>query len=151
MTDRNEIGMPALPGGDVVPAERALDGTLGFHVDELQPDRATGSFPVTDVVRQRMGLIHGGAYAAFAEMLASEATIAEVYPRGMIAVGLSNDTSFLRPVSDGRVAATATLCHRGASTWIWDVEFSDDAGRVSALSRVTIAVRERREDRPGRR
>lgn len=151
ITDRNELGMPALPGGDVVEAGRTLDGTLGFRVDELHPDRATGSLAVTDAVRQRMGLVHGGAYAAFAEMLASEATIAEVHPNGMIAVGLNNDSSFLRPVSEGRLSATATRRHRGASTWIWDVEFTDDAGRVCALSRVTIAVRERREDRPGQR
>jgi 1,4-dihydroxy-2-naphthoyl-CoA hydrolase len=147
--DRNELGMPALPGGDVVAPRRCLDGTLGFRVDEIGTDRAVGSFEVTDAVRQRMGLVHGGAYAAFAEMLASEATIADVYPRGMIAVGLSNDSNFLRPVTEGRLTATATQRHSGASTRIWDVSFEDGRGRLCAVSRVTIAVRERPGDRPG--
>jgi 1,4-dihydroxy-2-naphthoyl-CoA hydrolase len=106
---------------------------------------------VTDAVRQRVGLVHGGAYAALAEMLASEATVAQVLDEGMIGVGLSNDSKFLRPVSAGTVTATATRLHRGRTTWVWDVTFTDDEGRVCAASRVTIAVRERRGDRPGMR
>jgi 1,4-dihydroxy-2-naphthoyl-CoA hydrolase len=141
---RNALGMPALPSGDPVPATQTLDGVLGLRITELTPGRARGGFQVTDTVRQRMGLIHGGAYAALAEMLATEATIAEVYPDGMIAVGLANHTSFLRPVSRGRVEAAAERRHRGRTTWIWDVDFSDDHGRPCATSRVTIAVRERR-------
>lgn len=149
--ERNDAGMLALPGGDVVPLEQALDGTLGFEVHELTPESARGSFRVTNRVRQRVGLVHGGAYAAFAEMLASEATVAAVYPQGMIGVGLSNDSKFLRPVSGGTIAAAATRLHRGRTTWVWDVAFTDEQGRACAVSRVTIAVRERRDDRPGKR
>ena len=151
IAERNDLGMPELPGGDTIPVREALDGTLGFHVDELSADRAVGSFRVTNAVRQRFGLVHGGAYAAFAEMLASEATVAEVYPQGQIAVGLSNDAKFLRPVSSGVITATATRLHRGRTTWVWDVVFTDDQGRTCAVSRVTMAVRKRREDRPGQR
>ena len=59
----------------------------------------------------------------------------------MIAVGMSNNTTFLRPVLEGTVEAEATRRHRGRTTWIWDVEFTDGEGRVCALSRVTLAVR----------
>jgi 1,4-dihydroxy-2-naphthoyl-CoA hydrolase len=151
MTERNEQGLPALPGGDVVPYAEALDGTLGFEVHELTPDRAVGSVRVTNAIRQRVGLVHGGAYAAFAEMIASEATVAQVWDDGMIGVGLSNDSKFLRPVSEGVLTATATRLHRGRTTWVWDVAFTDEQGRTCAVSRVTIAVRERRDDRPGKR
>ena len=151
MTERNDAGMLELEGGDVVPVGEALDGTLGFEVHELTPERAVGSVEVTNRIRQRVGLVHGGAYAAFAEMLASEATVAQVYPEGMIGVGLSNDSKFLRPVSQGRISATATRLHRGRTTWVWDVAFTDEQGRTCAVSRVTIAVRERRGDRPGQR
>jgi 1,4-dihydroxy-2-naphthoyl-CoA hydrolase len=143
--------LPELPAGDLVPYERTLDGTLGFVVHELTPDSARAGMRVTDAVRQRFGLVHGGAYAALAEMLASEATVAQVLPDGMIGVGLSNDSKFLRPVSEGELTATATRVHRGRTTWVWDVTFTDEQGRTCAVSRVTIAVRERREDRPGLR
>jgi 1,4-dihydroxy-2-naphthoyl-CoA hydrolase len=140
---------PVLPGREAIPFDECLDGRLGFRIDELGPDRARGSVQVTNVVRQRFGLVHGGTYAAFAEMLASEATVAEVYPSGLIGVGLSNESKFLRPVTSGSITATATCLHRGRTTWVWDVEFTDERGRKCAASRVTIAVRERREDRPG--
>jgi 1,4-dihydroxy-2-naphthoyl-CoA hydrolase len=126
------------PGASV---EQSLNDALGFEVGEFDEQRITGRFEVEDRVRQPFGIVHGGAYAAFAETLASVGTYMFVSQNGEIAVGQSNDTSFLRPVSEGTVHATGTRRHRGRTSWIWDVEFTDDQGRVCALSRVTIAVR----------
>jgi 1,4-dihydroxy-2-naphthoyl-CoA hydrolase len=121
--------------------ERTLNDTLGFEIGEFDENNIVGHFKVTDAVRQPFGIVHGGAYAAMAETLASVATFMFVHPNGEIAVGQSNDTSFLRPASEGTIHATGTRRHRGRTSWIWDVEFADDQGRVCALSRVTIAVR----------
>jgi 1,4-dihydroxy-2-naphthoyl-CoA hydrolase len=118
-----------------------LNDTLGIEVGEFDEERITGSFEVTDAVRQPMGIVHGGAYAAIAETLASVATFMFVHPNGEIAVGQNNDTSFLRPVTEGTVHAQGTRRHRGRTSWIWDVECRDDQGRLAAISRVTIAVR----------
>lgn len=118
-----------------------LDGTLGFELVEASEDGARGRFEVTDAVRQPMGIVHGGAYAAMAETLASAATYVQVQPDGNIAVGQSNHTSFLRPVSSGTVHAEARRRHRGRTSWVWDVDFTDDEGRLCAISRVTTAVR----------
>lgn len=128
-----------------VPYERTLDGTVGFRVEEMTPERATAVVEVTDAVRQRWGLVHGGAYCALAEMLATEATVAVVHPQGMLAVGQSNHTNFLRPITDGHVWAEAVRIHAGATTWHWDVSLRDDAGRLCAVSSMSIAVRPRRD------
>lgn len=125
-----------------IPVERTLDGALGFRVEEHREDFARGSFVVEDRVRQPMGLVHGGAFAALAETLASMATWMAVQPAGQVAVGLSNHTSFVRPALEGVVHAEATRRHRGRTTWLWEVEFTDDARRLCALSRVTMAVRD---------
>jgi uncharacterized protein (TIGR00369 family) len=122
-------------------APQNLNDALGMDVGEFDEERITGSFEVADRVRQPFGIVHGGAYASLAETLASVATYFAVQGNGEIAVGQSNDTSFLRPVSEGTVHAEGTRRHRGRTSWIWDVEFKDDQGRVCALSRVTIAVR----------
>jgi 1,4-dihydroxy-2-naphthoyl-CoA hydrolase len=124
-----------------LPPERSLTGLLGFETLEMEEERATARFEVTDRVRQPMGLVHGGVYAALAESLASEATFRAVYPEGQTAMGLSNQTSFLRPVTAGTVHAEARCRHRGRTTWVWEVEFTDDAGKLCALTRVTTAVR----------
>ena len=43
----------------------------------------------------------------------------EVWPDGMIAMGQSNHTSFLRPVSEGTVHGEARRKHRGKTSWVW--------------------------------
>lgn len=121
--------------------ERTLDAALGFELVELGDGVARGRIPVTDKVRQPFGLVHGGAYAALAETLASAGTFQAVSGDGMAAMGSSNLTSFLRPVTEGVVDAVATARHRGRTSWVWEVEFTDERGRLVALSRVTIAVR----------
>lgn len=122
-------------------AQQTLNDVLGLQVGDFDDQTITGSFEVTDKVRQPFGIVHGGAYAALAETLASVATYMQVHENGEIAVGQNNDTSFLRPVSEGTVRAEGVRRHRGRTSWIWDFEFSDDQGRVCAISRVTIAVR----------
>jgi 1,4-dihydroxy-2-naphthoyl-CoA hydrolase len=125
----------------VVPFERTLDGTLGFESLEVTQVLARGRFPVEDRVKQPFGLVHGGVLAAIAESLCSQATFMAVAADGMSAQGLSNHTSFLRPILSGTAHAEARRRHRGRTTWVWEVEVSDDDGRVCALSRVTMAVR----------
>ena len=120
---------------------RTLDGALGFEIVEIGEEFARGRFKVTDTVRQPFGVVHGGAYAAMAETLASATTCVAVHADGDIAVGQSNHTSFLRPTADGTVHAQARRRHRGRTSWVWEVEFTDDEGRLCALSRVTMAVR----------
>ncbi len=123
-------------------AVSGFDAFCGLEIDELTPERALGRLVVRPEHRQPAGIVHGGVYAAIAEGLASWATGVVVVPRGLYASGMSNQTSFLRPVSGGTIHAVATRRHAGRTTWVWEVELSDDDGRLCALSRMTIAVRE---------
>jgi 1,4-dihydroxy-2-naphthoyl-CoA hydrolase len=61
---------------------------------------------------------------------------------GKVAQGMSNQTSFLRPIFGGTIHAVARRRHRGRTTWVWEVDIVDDEDRVCALVRMTIAVRE---------
>jgi 1,4-dihydroxy-2-naphthoyl-CoA hydrolase len=56
-------------------------------------------------------------------------------------MGQSNSATFIRPITEGYVHATARPRHRGRTTWVWDVEITDDQDRLCALVRMTIAVR----------
>jgi 1,4-dihydroxy-2-naphthoyl-CoA hydrolase len=123
------------------PTAGTLDDVLGFELLEATGERCRARCAAERRVQQPMGLVHGGTYAALAETMVSWSTTMAVGPEGNIAVGLSNSTSFLRPVTSGHVHAEGTPRHNGRTTWIWDVEFTDDDGRVCALSRVTLAVR----------
>jgi uncharacterized protein (TIGR00369 family) len=125
----------------VVPFERTFDALYGLQIHDISEEEATGSVPVRDEVKQPMGLVHGGLFASMAEALTSLATALAVAKEGRQAMGLSNATSFLRPITEGTVHAKARRIHRGRTTWVWDVEITDDAGRLCATTRMTIAVR----------
>jgi uncharacterized protein (TIGR00369 family) len=114
---------------------------LGFDSYDVGPELARARVQVADCHKQPFGVVHGGVYAALAESLASQATAETVVPEGSLAMGLANQTSFLRPITEGTIHAEARRRHRGATTWVWDVEMTDDQGRVCALSRMTVAVR----------
>ncbi|HEV7806243.1 MAG TPA: PaaI family thioesterase [Solirubrobacteraceae bacterium] len=118
-----------------------LDALLGVELLECSDELVTARLPVRDDLRQPFGLVHGGVFASIAETLASVGTAVVVVPQGSAAMGLSNQTSFLRPIVTGTIHARALRRHRGRTTWIWDVEISDDDGRLCALTRMTIAVR----------
>jgi 1,4-dihydroxy-2-naphthoyl-CoA hydrolase len=120
--------------------EETLDGILGFEVLEMAADHASARFEVQNRHRQPFGIVHGGVYAALAEGLASGATYMQVAQDGKIAVGSSNHTSFLRPVAAGVVTANARAVHSGRTTWVWEVEFTTEAGKRCAVARVTLAV-----------
>src|ERR1700722_17803509 len=139
--------MPDAPPYNLrVPLDSAFDATIGFVVDEGGDiDRCSGHLPVRPQVCQPLGMIHGGVYAAIAETLASTGTARGVFATGGAALGMSNNTSFLRPITEGSVHGSAVAIHKGRTSWVWDVEMRDDDGRVGAASRVTIAVRPRSE------
>lgn len=118
-----------------------FDALLGLELVECSEELVRGRLEVRDELRQPSRFVHGGVLASIAETLASVGTAVVVAPAGMAAMGLSNQTSFLRPVTAGFIHARALRRHRGRTTWIWDVEISDDDGQLCAVSRMTIAVR----------
>jgi 1,4-dihydroxy-2-naphthoyl-CoA hydrolase len=117
---------------------------IGVEWINLHLDDARARIAVEPRHLQPYGIVHGGVFASLAESLTSAATYGAVREDDMVAMAQANDTTFLRPIGDGYINAQAKPRHRGRTTWVWDVEITDDDGRPCALSRVTIAVRPRR-------
>jgi 1,4-dihydroxy-2-naphthoyl-CoA hydrolase len=133
----------ATPGAEQINAVlRGFDLLYGLQLLACSDTEVRARLSVREELKQPAGLLHGGVYASMAESMASLATALAVAPQGQTAMGLSNSTSFLRPIVAGTVHAHATRMHRGRTTWVWDVRFSDDAGHTCALTRMTIAVRQ---------
>lgn len=131
--------MPELP--QPIPYERTFDALYGLVIDEQTDERIVAHVDLQDHHKQPMGLVHGGVLASIAESIASIATAHVVVGNGEMAQGLSNQTSFLRPVFGTRINAQARRRHRGRTTWVWEVDITDDQDRLCALIRMTIAVR----------
>ena len=123
-------------------APSGFDALYGLELLAIDDESVSAQVVVRDELLQPAGLVHGGVFASIAESICSMATSLAVQADGRSAQGLSNQTSFLRPITGGTIHATARRRHRGRTTWVWEVDITDDEGRVCALVRMTVAVRE---------
>ena len=133
--------MAELPA-TILQMDQTLDGTLGTEVVEVGEDFLRGRIAVTDRIRQPYGIVHGGAMTAIAESLTSMGTARGVMADEKVAMGQEINASFMRPISAGHVNALARVRRKGRTAWNWEVEITDDEGRLCALLRTTIAVRD---------
>ena len=100
---------------------------IDVEILEETEDEVRARVAVTDALRQPLGLVHGGVYATIADAVTT---------RGGRAI--SNQTSFLRPITAGTIHVTARRRHHGRTTAVWETDISDDAGKLCALVRTTI-------------
>jgi 1,4-dihydroxy-2-naphthoyl-CoA hydrolase len=124
--------------------DQHFDALYGLELCEMGEERVTARVEVSDKILQPIGIVHGGVYASIAEGICSIATSVAVVGDAKLAIGLSNHTTFLRPIGEGSIHAAAAPLHRGRTTWLWDVRFADDGGRLCATAQVCIAVRDRK-------
>ncbi|WP_295461538.1 hotdog fold thioesterase [uncultured Pseudomonas sp.] len=124
--------------------ERALENTLAEHLDmriEAWDDSSlTASMVVDRRTHQPMGLLHGGASVALAETVGSIASMLCVDRSRFYCVGQEINANHLRGVRSGRVTAVARPLHLGRSSHVWDIRLSDEEGRLTCVSRLTVAV-----------
>lgn len=118
----------------------SMSALLGIEIIELGEDFIRGRMPVDARTRQPFGLLHGGASVALAETLGSVAGNLCLDPERAVAVGLEISANHLKPVTRGHVIGTARPIHIGRSTQVWDIRIEDDSGRMSCVSRLTLAV-----------
>ncbi len=123
-----------------------FDGLYGLEVLSMSEEEVRARVRIQPHHLQPAGLVHGGVIAAISEATTSMATHLAVSPDGKVAMGLANQASFLRPVTGSEVRATARRRHKGSTTWIWEVDVTDDHDRLCALVRITVAVRDARPD-----
>ncbi|OQW87924.1 MAG: esterase [Rhodoferax ferrireducens] len=112
---------------------------LGIEFMEVGDDFITARVPVDARTRQPFGLLHGGVSVVLAETLGS---VAANYacPPGHQAVGLDINANHLRGVKSGWVTGTARPVHIGRTTQVWQIDMRNDAGELTCVSRITMAV-----------
>lgn len=117
---------------------------IGIRITEIGDDYLRGTMPVDHRTRQPAGILHGGASVALAETLGSIAAYMTVDRTTKTCVGLEINANHIRSVREGEVTGTAKPMHIGSSTQVWSIEITDAQGRLVCVSRITIAVLERR-------
>jgi 1,4-dihydroxy-2-naphthoyl-CoA hydrolase len=117
---------------------------LGIVFTELGPDFIRAEMPVDERTRQPYGLLHGGASVALAETLGSTGANLCVDSERFLCVGQEINANHLRSAKSGRVIGTARPVHIGGRSQVWGIEIVNEAGALVCISRLTMAVIERR-------
>jgi 1,4-dihydroxy-2-naphthoyl-CoA hydrolase len=117
---------------------------LGIEFTEAGDDYLCGRMPVDNRTKQPMGLLHGGASAAFAETLGSVGSVMLVNNETHTIVGVEINANHLRKVTDGYVYGRATLVMRSRKLHVWDIRITNKDNELVCLSRLTVMVLERR-------
>lgn len=112
---------------------------LGMEFLEVGDDYLRARMPVDARTRQPHGILHGGVSVVLAETLGS-CGAAFASPPGFRTVGLDINANHIRAVSSGWVTGTARPVHVGRSTHVWQIDIVDDQGRLSCVSRITMAI-----------
>jgi 1,4-dihydroxy-2-naphthoyl-CoA hydrolase len=123
---------------------KSLPGHLGIRITEIGPDYLRATMPVTARTHQPYGLLHGGASVALAETAGSIAAMLCVDAEQYLVLGQEINANHLRAVSSGTVTATARPFHIGTRSQVWSIEIRDESERLVCVSRLTMAVVERR-------
>ena len=114
-------------------------GHLGIEFLEVGDDFIRGRVPVDSRTRQPYGLLHGGVSVVLAETLGSCGAAFSV-PEGHRAVGLDINANHLRGATSGWVTGTARAVHMGRTTHVWHIDMHNDAGELTCVSRITMAI-----------
>ena len=128
---------PALEPGSLEDASAFLRAA-GLVVDEITSRRVTGHLQLGPAHHTPWGIVHGGVYTTAVESVASIGASAAVRDQGLVAVGLTNTTHFLRSLEVGRVNVEATALSQGRTQQLWRVDITDESGRLIAHGEVRL-------------
>ena len=118
-----------------LPAEH-FDQLIGLQYTEYSKDGCTATFEVQPRLQQPYGILHGGVLCSVIESVASAS--AALWSEGPV-VGASNHTNFLKATRSGVLTARSAPIHRGRSQQLWEVDITDDQGRLVAKGQVRLA------------
>ena len=112
---------------------------LGIEFLEVGDDFLTARVPVNRSTCQPYGLLHGGVAVVLAETLGSTGAACACEP-GHKVVGLDINANHIKGTTSGCVTGTARAVHIGRTTQVWQIDLRNDAGELTCVSRITMAV-----------
>ncbi len=113
---------------------------LGIRFKEIGNDFISATMPHSPRTMQPYGFMHGGANVVLAETLGSVASTLVVDHSKYQCVGLEVNASHLRSVRGGVVTALCRPVRLGRTTHVWQIDITDDRGKITCSCRLTVAV-----------
>ena len=113
---------------------------LGIRYTEVGENYICGTMPVDNRTHQPMGIMHGGASAALIETLGSIGSHLYIDKETEFSSGLDLNINHIRAVRSGIVTGKATIVHKGKTPHVWQVEITNEEGKLVSTGRLTVFV-----------
>ncbi|MGY1885398.1 MULTISPECIES: PaaI family thioesterase [unclassified Blastococcus] len=126
------------PPVDPTAAAGAFVSAMRFDVAEATGTRVTGHVDLGPDQHTPWGVVHGGLYCSVVESAASIGASLAVRDRGQFAVGVNNNTDFLRSMTGGRVDVVAEPVQQGRTQQLWQVALTREDGALVARGQVRL-------------
>ena len=110
----------------------------GLVLDKVETSHVTGWIDLGAEHHQPWGLVHGGVYTTAIESAASVGASTAADEHSLVAVGVNNNTNFLRSMTEGRVTVDARAIQQGRTQQLWEVRITDDHSRLIATGQVRL-------------
>lgn len=122
---------------DAAAMQKLLDpifpGLMGVRLLELAPDRVLAEMPVRADLCTGGGILHGGAYMAFADTLGAVGTVINL-GEGQRTTTTDSSTKFIAGAKLGSTVVGECLAlHRGRSTQVWQTMIRNADGKLCAV------------------
>ena len=115
-------------------------GLMGVEITEATKERVTASMLVRPELCTYGGVLHGGAFMAFADTIGAVGTVMNL-PPGARTTTIESKTNFLGAAAvNTRVTAQSVPLHRGRTTMVWQTMIRSEAGKLCAVVTQTQMV-----------
>jgi uncharacterized protein (TIGR00369 family) len=112
---------------------------LGLELGEISRGEVTIHLEVRDELRQNQGVVHGGAVASLIDTAAAFAVLTQLELNERVTT-TDLTIHYLRPVSAGRLTATARIVRGGRRLLVLSVEVTNDQ-QVPVATAVTSYIK----------
>ena len=115
-------------------------GLMGVRLTQLNQERVLGELFVRPELCTVGGILHGGAYMAFADTLGAIGTVLNM-AEGRRTTTTDSSTKFIGPARvHTTIVGECTAIHRGRTTMVWQTCIKSSEGKVCALVTQTQLV-----------
>jgi 1,4-dihydroxy-2-naphthoyl-CoA hydrolase len=124
-------------------AKNELMRFLGVKIEVATPERVVLTMEVTPKVHQYVGIMNGGVSLYLCETAASIGVVASADLSQVTPVGIEINANHLRSVSKGVITVEARPLYPGRTLNVWNIEITNDRGKLICVSRITILVQKK--------
>jgi 1,4-dihydroxy-2-naphthoyl-CoA hydrolase len=120
-------------------AKSAFVAAMKFDLTEVSGTRVAGTVDLGPDQHTPWGVVHGGVYCSVIESAASVGASTAVADRGQFAVGVNNNSDFVRPMTSGVLDVVAEPIQQGRTLQLWQVVLTRaDDGKLVARGQVRL-------------